>query len=87
MHIYDWEKLKPIDLVDLREKVDFYSMDVYGRIDGSLKDEEFSGQKAISHSKKLINNDLKVVCLLLQFLPRIKTFFSMTYRKANLSIS
>lgn len=41
--------MKELDQVDLREKVDFYCSDHFGRIDGRLKDQEFGAVVAIAH--------------------------------------
>lgn len=50
MHLYENEKMKELSVTDLREKVDFYSMDMYGRIDNDLQNTDFLIKKAIAHS-------------------------------------
>lgn len=51
LYIHENTDVKELSQVNLREKVDFYTMDMYGRIDHNLENIDFGVNKAIAHSK------------------------------------
>ena len=49
MYIYEYEKMKLNIEVNLREKIDFFTMEMYGRIDYSVHSGDFVVKKALTH--------------------------------------
>jgi hypothetical protein len=49
MFLYEFQTMKELSKIDLREKVDFYTMDTYGRLHERVKDHDFLVISAKAH--------------------------------------
>lgn len=54
--LYQNDNMKELSKIDLREKIDFYTMEIYGRVDNTLDNIDFEIKRAIAHSKKILSN-------------------------------
>lgn len=49
MYVFEFEKQKQIMEVNLREKIDFYTLEQYGSIESQLYNEDFEVEHALAH--------------------------------------
>jgi hypothetical protein len=61
MYVYEYQKQKQMMEINLREKIDFYTLEQYGSIESQLYNEEFEVEYALSHRKFKQNNVLMIV--------------------------